>query len=129
MFACPPWELAPASLPVVPPAVTFIHRSIQIMHAIFVTSCCSACFVLFYVFVLYGPFWLVPLNLICLHCLQHVFFEHLFNSYSDRRELVFTCVCKEHFDMKYNVHNVSLHLAICLSVPNSVSSLNINDEF
>jgi len=28
-----------------------------------------------------GYFIMVPLNLTCLHCLQHVFFEHLFNLY------------------------------------------------
>ena len=46
-----------------------------------VTSCFSACFVLFYELVFMGYFVMVPLNLTCLHGLQHVFFEHLFNLY------------------------------------------------
>jgi len=48
-----------------------------------VTSCCSVCFVLFYVLVFYGLFCnvMVPLNLTCLHCLQHFFFEHLVKLY------------------------------------------------
>ena len=29
-----------------------------------------------------GHFVMVPLNVTYLHCLQHSFFEHLFNSYS-----------------------------------------------
>jgi len=37
-------------------------------------SCCSACT---------GHFSMVPLNLTCLHCLQHSLFEHLFNLYYD----------------------------------------------
>ena len=30
-----------------------------------------------------GRFAMVPLNLTCLYCLQHNFFEHLFNFYYD----------------------------------------------
>jgi len=45
-----------------------------------VACCCSACFVLFYVYVFVrANFVMVPLNLTCLHCLQHYFFQHLFN--------------------------------------------------
>ena len=46
-----------------------------------VVSWCSAGFVLFCVFVNYWLFAMVPLNMTCLHCLQHSFFEHLFNLY------------------------------------------------
>jgi len=37
---------------------------------------CSVCFLCT------GHFFMVPLYLTCLHCLQHSFFEHLFNWYS-----------------------------------------------
>jgi len=47
-----------------------------------IASWCSVCFVLFCVFVFCtGRFVMVPLNLTCLHCLQHSFFEHHFNLY------------------------------------------------
>jgi len=48
----------------------------------YVASWCSTCFCLVLcVFMWTGHFVLVPLNLTCLHCLQHSFFEHLFNLY------------------------------------------------
>jgi len=43
-----------------------------------VTSCCYAFFVLFFVFFSQS---VLPLNLICLHCLLHIVFEHLYNLY------------------------------------------------
>ena len=46
-----------------------------------VKSCYFACFVLFHEFFCTGHFVMVPLNLTCLHCLQHFIFEHLFNLY------------------------------------------------
>ena len=43
---------------------------------------CSTCFcVVLCVGFCTGHFVMVPLNLTCLHCLQHSFFEHLFNLY------------------------------------------------
>jgi len=47
----------------------------------FVASWCSASFVLFCVPYCTGHFNMVPLNLTCVHCLQHSFFEHLFILY------------------------------------------------
>jgi len=45
-----------------------------------VASWCSTCFcVVLYVCLCTGYFVMVSLNLTCLHCLQHSFFEHLFN--------------------------------------------------
>ena len=41
-----------------------------------VTSYCSACFVLF-VCVCTGRFVMVPFNLTCQYCLQHISFEHI----------------------------------------------------
>ena len=47
-----------------------------------VMSCCAACFQWFQVCVFcVGHFVTGPLNLTCLHGLQHFFFEHLFNLY------------------------------------------------
>ena len=56
--------------------------------------CCSVC-----VF-LTGQFAMVPLNLACLHCLQHSFFEHIFN---------LCCI--------YTVHIISIHLLLCRNIP------------
>jgi len=39
---------------------------------VFVLFCCLFCT---------GHFVIIPLNMACLHCLQHCFFEHLFNLY------------------------------------------------
>jgi len=48
----------------------------------YIASCCSACFVLFYMCVfLYALFVMVPTKLTFRHCLHHVFFKHLFNIY------------------------------------------------
>jgi len=46
-----------------------------------VTSCCSACFVLFYVFVLYGPFCHGALKLDLFSFLQHLFRYTYLNLY------------------------------------------------
>jgi len=47
-----------------------------------VASSCSTCFcVVPCVCLGTGHFVMVPLNLTYLHCLQHSFFEHLFNLY------------------------------------------------
>ena len=52
-------------------------------------------FLVFYMFFcgsvcwfLYEPFRMVHLNLTYLHCLQHSFLEHLFNSYCDDLRLI-----------------------------------------
>jgi len=45
-----------------------------------VASLCSTCFCVILCFWCTGHFVTVPLNLTCLHCLQHSFFEHIFNS-------------------------------------------------
>ena len=43
-----------------------------------------------------GHFAMVPLNLTsALHCLQHSFFEHLFNVYVQLRRLYFSVQCFE----------------------------------
>jgi len=47
----------------------------------------STCFcVILCVFLCTGHFVMVSLNLTCLHCLQHSFFEHLFNLYLDTED-------------------------------------------
>ena len=47
-----------------------------------VASWCSACFcAVLCVCFCTGRFVMVPFNLTCLHCLQHIFFEHHFNLY------------------------------------------------
>ena len=57
-----------------------------------VASQCSTCFcVLQCVGFCKGYFVLVPLNLTYLHCLQHSFFEHLFN---------FNCLLHSHVPVK-----------------------------
>jgi len=62
---------------------TFVFRFPKKINSLFwisFTYCCSACFALFYV-LLYGPFCHVSFNLNWLHCLQHVFFQNVFNLY------------------------------------------------
>jgi len=53
--------------------------------------CCSVC-----VFLCTGHFVMVPLNLTSLHCLQHSFFEHLYNLYSNVNNIQcmvpYTCI-------------------------------------
>jgi len=51
-----------------------------------VASECSVCFVLFCVFACgfcTGRFVMVPINLTCLHCLQHSFFQRRLNLYKN----------------------------------------------
>ena len=48
----------------------------------YVSSWCCTCFcVVLFVRLCTGHFIMVPLNLTYLHCLQHYFFDHLFNLY------------------------------------------------
>ena len=47
----------------------------------YVASCCSACFVLFYVYFCTHHFVMAPSKLTCRHCVQHLFFIHLFDIY------------------------------------------------
>ena len=55
----------------------------------YVASWCSACFcVVLFVGFCTGHFVKVPLNLTYQHCLQHSFFEHLFNLYLFKRQCI-----------------------------------------
>ena len=63
-----------------------------------VASWCSLCFLCCSVcWFLYGPFATAPLNLTYLHCLQHSFFEHLFNVYYFFRPLAYAGKARESF--------------------------------
>ena len=76
-------------------------------------SCCFKCFCT-------GHFVMVPLNLICLHCLQHFSFEYLFNLYwlymlSSLFPLDLLCrlvICW----WKWNVYNMPWHKTFFLSL-------------
>jgi len=65
----------------------YIKKKRKIRKKIVFSSKCLLCHGVLHVLVsfcvgfLYGPFFMVPLNLTYLHCLQHSFFEHLFNLY------------------------------------------------
>jgi len=99
----------PACGPTSSDVYTQVHTN-NACHLCYVLLFCVFCAVLCVCFCT-RHFVMVPLiDLSTLYVVYSIFFfEYLFNLYSDRRELVFTRVCKEHFDMKYNVHNVSLH--------------------
>jgi len=53
-----------------------------------------------------GRFVMVPLNLTCLHCLQHIFFEHIFSLY-------FNC-CMPHILSYFLDDNVASYIRTCM---------------
>ena len=63
----------------------------------FVNVCCVLVFCMFlccYVSVFFcaGHFVMVPMNLTCLYCLQHSFFEHLLNLYDNDILIYWECI-------------------------------------
>ena len=69
--------------------------------------CCTClCVVLCYSFCT-GHFVMVPLNMTYLHCLQHSFFEYLFNSYDNIEGKLAKLILNEYDN------NIVMQMKIC----------------
>ena len=71
-----------SSINIYPLLNTVLKTHKKVVFWMSVAYWCSTCFcIVLCVFLCTDHFVIVPFKLTCLHCLQHSFFEHLFNLY------------------------------------------------